>query len=68
MKTNLESRIETMGLENNVFGLRFPRRPLPKSKKAAVALRAKRRYSWATFWFAWILMIAAGLRFATPQA
>ena len=68
VKTNLESRIETMGLENNVFGIEIPTETVTEIKEGGRRVESEKKYSRATFWFAWILTIAAGLRFAIPQA
>ena len=68
VKKNLETRIETMGLENNVFGIEIPTEMVTEIKEGAVASRARRRCSRATCSSAWSWTIAAGLRCATRRA
>ena len=67
VKANLETRIETMGLENNVFAIEIPTEMVTEIKDG-VASKARRRFSRATCSFAWSSTIAAGLRSVTPRA
>ena len=67
VKKNLETRMKRW-VSRTRSASRSRLRWSPRSKRAAVASRARRRCSRATCWFAWSWTIAAGLRFATPRA
>ena len=43
MKTNLESRIETMGLENNVFGIEIPTEVVTEIKEGGRRVESERK-------------------------
>ena len=60
---NLETRIETMGLENNVFAIEIPTETVTEIKEGGRRVKAIKRYFLAMCLSAWNLMIVAGLRF-----
>ena len=68
VKSNLEQRIEAMGLENNVFGIEIPTEMVTEIKEGGRRVESEKRCSRATCSSAWSWTIAAGLRFATPRA
>ena len=68
VKKNLETRIETMGLENNVFGIEIPTEMVTEIKEGGRRVESEKKVFPATCSSAWSLTIAAGLRFATLRA
>ena len=68
VKTDLEHRIETYGLERAVVDIQIPTEEVLRSRTAASARPKSPRFSQVTFLFAWSWMTILGLLFATPQA
>lgn len=68
VKKNLETLIETMGLENNVFAIQIPTETVTEIKEGGRVWRAIKRYFLVMYSSAWNLTIAAGLQFVTPRA
>ena len=64
VKTNLETRIETMGLENNVFAIEIPTETVTEIKEGGRRKESEKKVFPVTCWFVWNSMIVAGLLFA----
>ena len=67
VKTDLEHRIETYGLERAVADIQIPTEEVTEVTAASARPKSP-RFSQVTFLFAWSWMTILGLLFATPQA